>query len=381
MSLVPAKCPQCGAAIQIPDEVEKANCMYCGTTLLVKEALKQNEIAGPDAKRLIELGETSLEAGRSDEAYNYFTRAIEADATLATPWYGKAKASWGQATLNDTRKDELVLCCNKYVELSNRDNESLTNASVLLSSAATGLSNVAFNHFTEYGGTLVGQMGSAMAVTNESETIEWINRLFEAVMLHIEAVNYATEAGNGQEQAIEKMLDSLMVFVDNCYFVKSIGCHAETNEGRKIHTTSSNVLLKGMDEQARRTLLNLYATYQKRLVGLNSSFTAKYQDLEAIFKQQNEKASSSGLCFVATACYGTPDAENIVTLRAFRDSVLRTSILGRIFIEKYYKYGPYFADMIRGRWLLMFFGRTLICTPSAKLAKLIMKNSEGHLMK
>jgi len=365
MSLVPAKCPQCGAAIQIPDEVEKANCMYCGTTLLVKEALKQNENAGPDAKRLIELGEASLEAERSDEAYNYFTRAIEADATLATPWYGKAKASWRQATLNDTRKDELVLCCNKYVELNNRDYESLINASVLLSSAATGLSNVAFNHFTEYGGTLIGPMGSMMPVTRESDTIEWIDRLFEAAMLHIEAVNYATEANIGQEQAIEKLLDSLRVFVDNCYFVKRINCNGSKH---------SDVLTKGVDEQAKRTLLGLYDKYQKQLVGLDPSYTARYQDLEKIFKQQNEKASSSGLCFVATACYGTPDAENIVTLRAFRDSVLRTSVLGKLFIEKYYKYGPSLADIIRGRRLLMFLGRTLICTPSAKLAKLIMKN-------
>jgi len=376
MTLVAAKCPQCGSAIQLPDEVEKANCMYCGTTLMVKETLKQNENSGPDAMRLVELGETSLEASRNEEAYNYFTRAIEAKSELASPWFGKAKASWGLATLDDTRKDEIVLCCNKYVELSARESDALVKASELLSTVASGIANVSFNHFKEYGGTLIGQMGSAMAVTSESETVAWINRLFDAVLMHVDAVNYSTEAEQGVDQAIESLLGSLLPFVDNCYFVKSIGCHAETTEGRKIHTTSSNVLLKGIDDNTRSTLLGLYDTYQKRLVQVSPSLSAKYQDINDIFKQQNEKASSSGLCFVATACYGTQDAEDVATLRAYRDTVLKKSSLGRFFVEKYYKYGPYLASIIRDRKVFMYLGRVLICVPLAKLAKLALRERQ-----
>lgn len=293
MTLVAAKCPQCGGAIQLPDEMIRANCMYCGASLVVKEALGQKEDQGPDAKRLIELGETSLLTSRNQEAYNYFTRALETNFALADAWLGKAKASRGLVTLNDTRKDEIVLCCNKYVELSSREGDALVKASELLSTVASGIAYVSFSHFKEYGGTFVGQVGSLIPVTDESETVAWISRLLDAVALHVDAINYSVEAKKGSEQAIDKLLESLMCFVDNCYLVKSIGCHAETTQGRKIQSTHSNVLIKGMNEEHRSTLLGVYDTYQKRLVEVNASASAKYQDLTEIFKQQNKEDASS----------------------------------------------------------------------------------------
>lgn len=52
-------------------------------------------------------------------------------------------------------------------------------------------------------------------------------------------------------------------------------------------------------------------------------------------------------CFVATAAYGSPMAQEIGALRRFRDRHLRTNAPGRAFVELYEAIGPHLADVIR----------------------------------
>jgi len=52
-------------------------------------------------------------------------------------------------------------------------------------------------------------------------------------------------------------------------------------------------------------------------------------------------------CFVATAAYGTPLADDIGALRRFRDRHLRTNALGRALVGAYETVGPHLADAIR----------------------------------
>jgi hypothetical protein len=72
---------------------------------------------------------------------------------------------------------------------------------------------------------------------------------------------------------------------------------------------------------------------------------------------------SSPDCFIATAAYGAPTAEQIDVLREFRDVVLLESTVGSQFVTLYYQLSPPIADFIAGSSLLRALVRELLVDP------------------
>ncbi len=68
-------------------------------------------------------------------------------------------------------------------------------------------------------------------------------------------------------------------------------------------------------------------------------------------------------CFIATAAYGTPTAEEIDVLREFRDVVLLESMVGAQLVGLYYRLSPHVADVIAGNGFLRTIVRELLVDP------------------
>jgi RNA polymerase subunit RPABC4/transcription elongation factor Spt4 len=69
-------------------------------------------------------------------------------------------------------------------------------------------------------------------------------------------------------------------------------------------------------------------------------------DRASVSKDTDRSSETSEDCFVATAVYSDPGHPDVCHLRRFRDETLRRSVLGRIFIAWYYRYGPDLAEYI-----------------------------------
>lgn len=73
-----------------------------------------------------------------------------------------------------------------------------------------------------------------------------------------------------------------------------------------------------------------------------------YQDPAALEDEVDE-------CFIATAAEGSIDHPHVVQLRDFRDTTLRSSLPGQLFIRAYYRTSPPIAEWVsrsdrRRRW-------------------------------
>jgi hypothetical protein len=74
-------------------------------------------------------------------------------------------------------------------------------------------------------------------------------------------------------------------------------------------------------------------------------------------------------CFIATAAYGTSTAEELDTLRTFRDEVLLESSLGSRLVNFYYDISPPVAEFISEHEVLRALVRELLVDPVASLVE------------
>ncbi|MCJ7559120.1 endonuclease domain-containing protein [Candidatus Bathyarchaeota archaeon] len=100
--------------------------------------------------------------------------------------------------------------------------------------------------------------------------------------------------------------------------------NALARHGIEVHRYGNDEVLYNPQETAAK----IYQTLKDKSAHAQDSFTAKES------------------CFIATAAYGTPMAQEINTLRRFRDLRMEPNLIGRYLVTLYYNTSPPLARVI-----------------------------------
>lgn len=88
VKLIPAKCPSCGADMQVPDKLDKVHCIYCGSEFLISEnppplnVVVQDNVAA--VENFTKLAVIAIQHMRRKEAEEYLDKARELDLDEAS---------------------------------------------------------------------------------------------------------------------------------------------------------------------------------------------------------------------------------------------------------------------------------------------------------
>ena len=116
MTFKPAKCPNCAGDIQVPEDRDTAKCMFCGSDIIVREAIRL--AGGINIENLLAFAKHSEELGDFSKALEYYDKILESDVKNVPAWIGK-----GLVSLN--HPGQLKTCIENAINYSN-DKEDLT---------------------------------------------------------------------------------------------------------------------------------------------------------------------------------------------------------------------------------------------------------------
>ena len=83
----------------------------------------------------------------------------------------------------------------------------------------------------------------------------------------------------------------------------------------------------------------------------------------------SDKSEQGEGCFIATACYGSYNCDEVIILRNFRDSVLMHRKLGRFLVNNYYAISPPIARWLNKKPLATTLIRKCLISPIIHLVK------------
>jgi hypothetical protein len=90
-------------------------------------------------------------------------------------------------------------------------------------------------------------------------------------------------------------------------------------------------------------------------------------------------SQAGGGCFIATAAFGTPMAQEVQILREFRDTYLLTNRVGQVGVALYNRYSPPIADFLRHHAILRGAVR-LVLRPVITVSQFWLHSSTAHKM-
>jgi len=331
MEFKPAICPICGGRLSLPDDenIVKVKCLYCGNDIIVREAIQK--AIGPTIENYLSIAKTAEDAGNYSEAYKYYNKILELDAENYEAWFGKGISAGWQSTVADNRLPETITAfanALKYAPVDKK--EDIKNRSAaLITLISTSYWKLVNDHVYKFG-------------SNDETRERYLTRCIEI----IEALETAHMLAPQEKQIIQ-------IIIDVCKGLIEGTSYTDFDEyGETLRT------------------LRLSPQFEAQLKSKMNEYIEKMKALDSSYQPPQIKKKG---CFIITATLGNDMHPSVVLLREFRDRWLSKKAVGKKFIEKYYRYSPFFANLIRERKRLRWVSYNFIVKPSVRLATKLLR--------
>ena len=331
MAFIPTQCPACGRDIQVPDDVPRSSCMYCGAMIVLAESRKA---AAPTLENYLGLARTALRAGNGSEAEQYFNRVLEIDPTISEAWIGKGKAAAWQSSLVNIRLSEMGAAFSHAIAMTNEaERGNVVDLCVQeMNSLVTTLYGMARKHMLEY-------------VVLDKIWVTYLAQISQLIAGLDTALSWDTSNQTTLKNIVHLCKDNI--------------------EGVAYRDKFNSNIPKAW---------HLSPQYEAQLRAKLDSASAKLRALDSSYSPPVLNKQEADACFVVTTTMGSPDHPYVTTLRLFRDHELRRRPIGRLFIEWYSTNGPKLAALIADRPFLRRASLHLIVRPAATLARMMQRD-------
>jgi uncharacterized protein YjbI with pentapeptide repeats len=127
------------------------------------------------------------------------------------------------------------------------------------------------------------------------------------------------------------------------------------------------IILTGAKMNGCRVVPTTTSTNPQDVASYNQARDAFFSGLS-----EEQRAQMKGRCFIATAAWGSEQADDVVHLRAYRDEILLRARAGRMFIATYEAVSPPLARFIARSAFARRLARSLIVRPARRLAESLL---------
>lgn len=364
------KCELCGGSELIKQDGVYV-CQHCGTKYSSDEAKKlMVDVTGPikiddsnKLQNLIELEKRYIDNKQYEEASDYCSKILELDPHNWQILFDKGMSSLLKTELSQTsfskNKSYFTDALN---ELEKTDIPEKKQAITDLANKILGVCSTVSCQLMLT--TLRSKMDMCRSGYADIDSIRqnMTDSSPEQILLPIDIFCYDIREKYIEDPDNKEKIDCITSILHNAKKImeKDIlanaipACHTEL----QIYKDYYAILIK-LDPN----------TKEVNITSLDDLKCKMEQDRMQQSTSSQTKQSSSG-CYIATSVYGSYDCPEVWTLRRFRDHVLASTWLGRLFIKTYYSISPKLVKNFGQKsWFKSFWKKTLNCFVSDLNAK------------
>ena len=335
MPIVPAKCPQCGANIEVDTTLEAGLCKNCGAPFVTEKVLKSqntfitnnNDFSGAninivsgassstDFANFLNIAIKALDAREGTEALEYANKALEINSVSPEAWIVKMKSMTYLATFTDPKVNETIEYGKNAITYASADKKA-------------AIEDTVYSHYLQ-------RALSLFSIINEHvrDTVSIQNALTQLKFNAPAGAEQRINAADSNNITILNQLNGAALLLKISIPTENI---SQNSNYQKAVLEICNQYVKYIDGW-----LDRYAIYkadfsedarkaqEAELIMLESGLTpVDCQSIPDFRKTPN--VSSSGGCYIATCVYGSYDCPQVWTLRRFRDDTLDETWYGRL---------------------------------------------------